>query len=134
MCLTGWVKNISVKRMAGEISTTQACCSSVHVLQLLAAVQHTPTLVSTPTCRDFANGFLFAEILSRYYPSDIAMHSYDNVASVERKRKNWALLGRFFKVSDQQPSFHFDEMPDRVLTTQCKPQGTPGLLSSLSLL
>ncbi|MEW5305960.1 MAG: hypothetical protein WDW36_008469 [Sanguina aurantia] len=25
------------------------------------------------------------------------MHSYDNVASVERKKKNWALLGRFFK-------------------------------------
>lgn len=52
--------------------------------------------------RDFANGFLFAEIISRYYPSDIAMHAFDNVASVERKKKNWALLERFFKVRQEQ--------------------------------
>ena len=51
--------------------------------------------------RDFANGFLFAEILSRYFPADIQMHSFENVASIERKRSNWTLLERFFKVSDE---------------------------------
>jgi len=48
--------------------------------------------------RDFANGFLFAEILSRYFPTDIQMHSFENVTSIERKRSNWNLLQRFFKV------------------------------------
>ncbi len=48
--------------------------------------------------RDFCNGFLFAEMLSRYYPQDVAMHSFENVASIERKRQNWTVLERFFKV------------------------------------
>lgn len=52
----------------------------------------------TPTRRDFANGFLYAEILSRYYPNDVAMHSFENVASTERKKKNWQLLEKLFRV------------------------------------
>lgn len=50
-------------------------------------------------CRDFANGFLFAEILARYYPADVQMHSFENVASMQRKKQNWSLLEKFFKVS-----------------------------------
>ena len=48
--------------------------------------------------RDFANGFLFAEVLSRYYPADVQMHSFENVTSVERKKQNWSLLMKLFKV------------------------------------
>ncbi|KAI8472558.1 MAG: hypothetical protein J3K34DRAFT_375963 [Monoraphidium minutum] len=47
--------------------------------------------------RDFANGFLFAEVLSRYYPSDIEMHSFENVTSTELKRANWMVLDKLFK-------------------------------------
>lgn len=48
-------------------------------------------------CRDFANGFLVAELLSCYFPADIQLHSYSNVHSLERKKNNWYLLDKFFK-------------------------------------
>ena len=54
--------------------------------------------------RDFANGFLLAEVLARYYPSDIEMHSFENVASTELKRANWAVLCKLFKVRRRAPA------------------------------
>ncbi|KAF5825585.1 hypothetical protein DUNSADRAFT_8367 [Dunaliella salina] len=47
--------------------------------------------------REFANGFLFAEVLSRYFPADVHMHSFENVSSTERKKSNWTLLTKLFK-------------------------------------
>ena len=49
-------------------------------------------------CRDFANGFLIAEICYKYFPSDFGLHSFENVVGNERKASNWALLERSFKV------------------------------------
>jgi hypothetical protein len=57
--------------------------------------------------RDFANGFIIAEIFSKYYPSDVQMHSFDTGRckinfshrkgiSIKNKLNNWEYLERFF--------------------------------------
>mmetsp|Transcript_9583 Transcript_9583/g.29635 ORF Transcript_9583/g.29635 Transcript_9583/m.29635 type:complete len:910 (-) Transcript_9583:126-2855(-) len=47
--------------------------------------------------RDFTNGFLVAEIFSRYFPNDISMHTFENGAKVACRNDNWEQLFRFFK-------------------------------------
>jgi hypothetical protein len=57
-----------------------------------------------PAGSDFANGFLVAEILSRYYDKDVSMHSYDNGIGVKVKKDNWEQLLRLFaRVADLEP-------------------------------
>lgn len=47
--------------------------------------------------RDLTNGWVFAEILSRYYPDEIEMYQYDNGFKLDKKVNNWEHLNKFFK-------------------------------------
>jgi len=47
--------------------------------------------------RDFSNGFLVAEIFSRYFPTELSMHSFENGTKMSCRNDNWEQLFRFFK-------------------------------------
>jgi hypothetical protein len=42
--------------------------------------------------RDAANGYLVAEIFSKYYHNDVPMHTFDPGHSLDRRLANWILL------------------------------------------
>ncbi|CAK9071737.1 Spermatogenesis-associated protein 4 (Testis and spermatogenesis cell-related protein 2) (Testis spermatocyte apoptosis-related gene 2 protein) [Durusdinium trenchii] len=44
--------------------------------------------------RDFSNGFLFAEVFSRYYESDVNVHGFSNGTGSSAKNDNWFQLRR----------------------------------------
>jgi len=47
--------------------------------------------------RDFSNGFLVAEIFSRYYGKEFSMHSYDNGYAMKVRKDNWKQLLKIFR-------------------------------------
>jgi hypothetical protein len=48
--------------------------------------------------RDLANGWIFAQILSRYPEyQELEMYQIDNGMSLSKRRENWIFLQKFFK-------------------------------------
>ena len=56
--------------------------------------------VNTKFYRDFANGFVIAEILSRYFPNEINTRSFDTGTSHAAKTQNWEYLNSYLKKKD----------------------------------
>ena len=52
--------------------------------------------------RDFSNGFLVAEIFSRYHPDDVALHSYANGFSLACKTRNWQSLSKLLRTQHEK--------------------------------
>lgn len=62
--------------------------------------------------RDFCNGFLVAEILSRKFP-DIDIYQFYNGLAMEKRRDNWTRViaflqkkGKTFRQDEWQPVMH----------------------------
>jgi len=51
----------------------------------------------TNPSRDLDNGFLIAEIFTRYYPSKIQMFSLENSHNFEFRKNNWLIIEKFIK-------------------------------------
>jgi hypothetical protein len=63
--------------------------------------------------RDLANGFIVAEILSRYYPKEVSIYTYDNGNNHARRRDNWEQIAKVLahreftlKPSEYEPIFN----------------------------
>lgn len=74
--------------------------------------------------RDFANGFLIAEIFSRYYDKDIQMFSFENGTSLSTKRDNWNQLLRFFIKKGIEPGGAAVSKTEVEEVIYCKPEPT----------
>jgi hypothetical protein len=76
--------------------------------------------------RDLSNGWVIAEILSRYFPDQIEMYQFDNGFKLEKKQNNWEHMGKFFKKKDIPISF---QEYDAVI--HCAPYAAYNLLKKL---
>ena len=47
--------------------------------------------------RDLNNGFIIAEIFSRYHSGKLSMHSFDNSSNTAKMSNNWFLLSQFIR-------------------------------------
>ena len=61
--------------------------------------------VTAGLSRDLNNGFLVAEILARYKPNQLSMHSFDNSQNTIRKANNWSLIEKYFMKYEQEFPF-----------------------------
>ncbi|KAE8629866.1 hypothetical protein XENTR_v10000621 [Xenopus tropicalis] len=76
--------------------------------------------------RDFANGYLIAEIFYWYFPEDIQLHSYENGTSLANRLSNWSQLEKFFmKRNLKVPKALIDG------TIHCKPEAAELIIQEM---
>ena len=55
--------------------------------------------------RDLSNGWIYAEILQRYYPNELEMYQFDNGFKLDKKMNNWEHLSKFLKSKEIDVGF-----------------------------
>lgn len=83
-----WIQSLD---LAYSVKNVRRCMCAVDLARRGA---HPPL---HERCRDFANGFLVAEMLSRYDDKNVQMHSYDNGTSVAVRKDNWEQLKKVLR-------------------------------------
>ena len=75
------------------------CAALCHAACSARAADRTlhPASPFAATRSDFANGFLVAEMFSRYDSKNVTMHSFDTGSSSKARRGNWGLLKKYFR-------------------------------------
>ncbi|KAF5831295.1 hypothetical protein DUNSADRAFT_13324 [Dunaliella salina] len=100
ICDKGWVENpmssSTICICLVHLSSSKVFSPSTTPCTLQSRCTECPYIVTYDLCcRDVANGFLVAEILSCYFPQDIKMHGFANATSSHYKRDNWNQVIRF---------------------------------------
>jgi hypothetical protein len=84
--------------MTSNVALTVNTTSTTLPRELLQWIQSLNlTYKITNPKRDLSNGWVFAEILQRFYPDDIEMYQFDNGFRLEKKTNNWLHLLKFAK-------------------------------------
>lgn len=66
-------------------------------MDLSYSVKNTRRYLCSHANRDFCNGFLVAETISRYYPLYVQLHSFDNTTRYAKKKDNWQQIQLILK-------------------------------------
>jgi len=78
-----------------------------------------------------SNGWVVAEIFSRYYPDEIEMYQFDNAFQKDKKYNNWGHLQKFFdntkKKKDKIPLTFADYDP----VIHCAPDAGYNLMKKI---
>ncbi|KAL3141278.1 hypothetical protein ABBQ38_003613 [Trebouxia sp. C0009 RCD-2024] len=98
-------------------------CSGIPNREVIRWVQGLDlTLSVTNFRRDLANGFLVAQILHKYHPADVHLHSFSNGTSTSTRNDNWRQIQ---KVCSQK------KLPLSSHSVQGTTQGSPGAAVAL---
>lgn len=80
--------------------------------------------------KDFSNGFLIAQIFSRYYPEYFPMHTIENGFSTTCRKNNWRLIDLYLQKGSRISEMSLKQ-ENFILFSEESPQATQEILQYL---
>lgn len=78
--------------MYGYVGTLRDATPRREILKFLQGLNLTHSVKDMR--RDFANGYLVAQICQRHFPQDFQLHAFENGLSMATRRNNWGEILR----------------------------------------